>query len=192
MMPLGYSGPLIIYDGNSDRNPPMVIINHMDMFRTQFSIELPASPAEYRNRSTEILNWYNKFVKSDIYWFDFPTIYGGVPERFEWRRSYGNEVVDLGLSWLSKGWKLVRVPFEPSPTKIHRESRQQGVSSDGGEIVAVWVSRHGLAKSGHFELLGSGPQLGQSFALMALATALTLEANVIRLEHTRRRLPNYF
>lgn len=187
VMPRGYSGPLIIYDGNSEQYSPMVVINHMDMFHLSFSIELPAFPAEYRDRSTHIFNWYDKFIKNDIYWFDFPTSYGGLPERFEWRRSLGNEVVGLGrLDWLSKGWKLVRAPIAPSTTKVERKYREPGVSSDGGEIVGVWVSRHSFSKKGHFELLGSGLQFGQSFALMALASALTLEANVIRLKRQRR------
>lgn len=187
-MPRGYSGPLIIYDGNSEQYSPMVIINHMDMFSSRFSIELPAFAAEYRDRSTHIFNWYNKFFKNDIYWFDFPTSYGGLPERFEWRRSMGNEVVGLGrLDWLSKGWKLVRVPIGPSTPKVERNQRELGMSSDGGEIVGVWVYRHSISKNGHFELLGSGLQFGQSFALMALASALALEANLIRLKKQRNR-----
>lgn len=186
-LPSGFRGPIVFYDGPNDFDSVMMVSHHLDRQRLQFGITLPESPSEGRQVSTEILNVDEKMVKSDLYWFELKLTYGGTTERFEWRRSNGKEVGDVGFG--GKGWKLVKLPPFDQRTQenVPREDRELGLAGDGGEVVAVWKYRHSMSRTGHFELCGSGTTLGQSFALMALATAITLECNVIRKEKKRQR-----
>lgn len=108
-------------------------------------------------------------------------------ERFEWRMSHGKEVKELDdWSW---GWKLVRLgdkkdasshldqrpgsgPFKRS------DDREHGLTSDGREIVAVWAANSKFSKNkmGTFRFMSSGAsgELGEEWAIMAVATILRL------------------
>lgn len=186
-LPRGFWGPIVFYDGANNFDSVMMVAHHLDRRRLQFAITLPESPNEMRQLSTQILNVEDKVFKSDIYWFELTLTYGGTSERFEWRRSGGKEVGSMKMG--GRGWKLVRLPpFEQrTQEKMSRELRDRGLASDGGEVVAMWKYRHFVSRTGHFELCGSGPKLGQTFALMALASAITLECNIIRKEKERQR-----
>lgn len=89
----------------------------------------------------------------------------GQVEAFEWRHTMGKEVTDLS-GGMAAGWKLVRL----GAAAIVEEG-----TSDGLEVVAVWVSgRKTLKEAMKFRLLNSGASgmLGDSFAYAAVVTAL--------------------
>lgn len=115
---------------------------------------------------------------------------GGVRrEDFEWRRSHGGEVQQLGNrhAW---GWKLVRLGRAATngdgmgmgvgggAVGGPRDERAEGTTSDGLEVVAAWVEDSCCcwSKSARFRFLGSGltGELGDRWALMAVITALRL------------------
>lgn len=178
-LPYGFTGPIIFYDGPTNTDPVMMVVNHENKRGTKFGVRLPGYLKEKRTQESETLTWSCGFVKSELYWFEFE-VSPGRTERFEWRRSRGKEVESLDMAkW---GWKLVMESHgarKNSSEKQSRKLREEGFASDGGEVVAVWGASYGLSKLGHFELRDRGLELGDSFALMALATSLTVECNTI-------------
>lgn len=178
VMPRGYYGPLIFHDGPNVEDGVMAVAHHLNWRRTRFEISVPSL--------TQLLHADRGLWRNDIYKFETVVGVDEDLERFEWRRSYGKEVRDLEFA--TRGWKLVRVATIAHDTeKKPREDREKGFASDGAQVVAVWTSKRIFSKKGHFELLLPGEKLGPTFHKMALATALTLECNVIRRGHNRQR-----
>ncbi|KAH8677487.1 hypothetical protein BX600DRAFT_129489 [Xylariales sp. PMI_506] len=103
-------------------------------------------------------------------------------EKFEWRPSKGSEVKGLiassgrGVSGL--GRKLVRLSAESDGVGGTRAVRDTGASSDGREVVAVWVDnpKWTMNRAGAFQFLGTGAtgDLGERFRVMAVITALRI------------------
>ncbi|KAK7977645.1 hypothetical protein PG996_003699 [Apiospora saccharicola] len=96
-------------------------------------------------------------------------------ERFEWRKSRGNEVKQLDK--INSGWKLVRIHSEADGVGGTRRARDAGASSDGKEVVAVFAEVSGWSTSSEvvkFRFLGSGAtgEMGPRWSLMAVVTAL--------------------
>lgn len=95
-------------------------------------------------------------------------------EEFEWRRSRGGEVKDLG-GRLSYGWKLVRLASEADHGAVEGE---RGYASDGKEVVAVMAHNASLTltKGCKIEFMGSGLTgvLGERWEIMAVLTAVQL------------------
>jgi hypothetical protein len=61
-------------------------------------------------------------------------------EKFEWRRSHGDETALLRDGKSTYGWKLVRLQSGNSTGNLTKgDSRVLGESSDGKEVVAVWT-----------------------------------------------------
>ena len=61
-------------------------------------------------------------------------------EKFEWRRSHGDETASLRDGKSTYGWKLVRLQSGDSTgNHVRDDSRVLGESSDGKEVVAVWT-----------------------------------------------------
>ncbi|KAI0178694.1 hypothetical protein GGR52DRAFT_569601 [Hypoxylon sp. FL1284] len=101
-------------------------------------------------------------------------------EDFEWRRSRGGEVRSVDQD--ATGWKLVRLG-PSAPTGGHggsRAVRPLGETSDGKEVVAIWVTNDRNYRPGrppfHFELRGNGRNstLGKYFGFVALMSALRI------------------
>jgi hypothetical protein len=107
-----------------------------------------------------------------------------VVEQFEWRQSHGNEVRILdNHGW---GYKLVRLqasaatpssmPPDEDPAKSEGKkpaaAQQDGMTSDGKEVVAVWAdsSEWSKRKLGKFQFMGSGAsgELGDDWARFAV------------------------
>lgn len=91
--------------------------------------------------------------------FTLPIGTRGTAERFEWRRSRGQEVKRLGGR--GSGWELVR----------------NDPHSNAEEVVAVYsVDLCSPKLSGHFGFMGTGAtkELGREWAIMAVVTALSL------------------
>ncbi|KAI0163083.1 hypothetical protein BJ166DRAFT_285094 [Pestalotiopsis sp. NC0098] len=104
----------------------------------------------------------------------------GVREKFEWRASKGNEVKALvgGDRHHASGRKLVRLATEADGVGGTRAVRDQGASSDGREVVAVWADNPKWSgnKAGALRFLGSGASgvLGGRFAVMTIATSVRI------------------
>lgn len=96
-------------------------------------------------------------------------------EKFEWRTSRGGEVKNLDRG---PGRKLVRLSTEADGVGGTRAVRDPGATSDGKEVVAVWAdnARWRENRTGRFQFLGSGAtgELGDGFAVLAVATALRI------------------
>ncbi|KAI4861561.1 hypothetical protein F4820DRAFT_57381 [Hypoxylon rubiginosum] len=101
-------------------------------------------------------------------------------EKFEWRPSRGGEVQSIDP--YGRGWKLVRLGVA-APTGGKgggRSTRPIGETSDGMEVVAIWVTNPLEKKPGQtpfqFELRGNGKNgaLGKHFGFVALMTALRI------------------
>ncbi|KAI1768410.1 hypothetical protein GGR53DRAFT_532333 [Hypoxylon sp. FL1150] len=104
-------------------------------------------------------------------------------EKFEWRRSKGDEVRNIHPH--ARGYKLVRVGREGpgGGSGGERHTRPRGESSDGKEVVAVWGTTghmpHILPTTRRpftFYFCGSGNtgELGEEWRTTAIVTALKL------------------
>ncbi|KAI5465050.1 hypothetical protein BGZ63DRAFT_379261 [Mariannaea sp. PMI_226] len=184
-LPYGFWGPMIFYDGPTDKDPIMMTVKDEGKWANKFSITLPESPDEGVRSRHEAVKWQT-VSKKERYWFGLEV--GHWPDRhldrFEWRRSHGTEVQSVGgTKW---GWKLVRLGQNAAQQAA--AGREEGFSSDGGEIVAVWADAKGLTLTniGEFQLRGSGAtgELGQSFALMAVSSCLCIWLTMMRLSTT--------
>ena len=130
-----------------------------------------------------------------MWWFALSVGPGGQDEAietFQWRRSRGSEIKQLGASW--RGWKLVRMgkggveergsgDGESLPRYSSEDEKgadeEEGLSDENEDVVAVWArtgSWTSLHDIGLFAFLGSGAtgELGQRFAVMALMTSLCI------------------
>lgn len=144
--------------------------------------------------------------RKNKWWFALPVGIDGEVETFEWRRSRGSEIKQLGASW--RGWKLVRMgsssrgqhdaaqyqdadddslPRYSSEDEKHERADSAVASEESGEdeIVAVWAKTGtwtSLHDVGEFAFLGSGAsgELGQRFAVMAIMTALCIWQKAMR------------
>ncbi|KAI1771710.1 hypothetical protein F4818DRAFT_428810 [Hypoxylon cercidicola] len=98
-------------------------------------------------------------------------------EDFEWRHSRGGEVQQLD-KYAGYGWKLVRLGSSATGQGGERPARSSGATSDGKEVVAAWShsTSWSASKVFKFQFLESGATgvLGESFALIALASALKI------------------
>jgi len=126
-------------------------------------------------------------------------------ERFEWRRSRGREIKQLGASW--RGWKLVRLGrrsgqdegaqwdekddeslprYSSGDEKDGRADSAHAIEENGeDEVVAVWAKTGrytSLHDVGEFAFHGRGAsgELGQRFAVMAVMTALCIWQKAMR------------
>jgi hypothetical protein len=102
-------------------------------------------------------------------------------EKFEWRRSHGDETASLRDGKSTYGWKLIRLHSNNESNVVSSESQVSGHSSDGREIVAIWTDDsltwfRGDEKGvvGKFEFIGSGAdgRLGVQWKLFAVVSAL--------------------
>jgi hypothetical protein len=106
-------------------------------------------------------------------------------EKFEWRRTHGDEIASLRGGKSTYGWKLVRLRASDSAgVDIKEDSRILGESSDGKEVVAVWTDDtqtwfRGDEKGvvGKLEFAGIGASvgnggLGEQWKIFAMMSAL--------------------
>lgn len=117
-------------------------------------------------------------------------------ERFEWRRSHGDETASLRGGKSTYGWKLIRLQSGASVgADLQEDSRVLGESSDGKEVVAVWSDDtqtwfRGAEKRvvGKFEFIGSGAVtgdggLGEEWKLFAALSAMHMRQ--VNLQHAQ-------
>jgi hypothetical protein len=193
-LPNGFYGSLILDDASKSTAP---LARASPEGRRGYDVLLPGSiVAESLRRQSRKNKWT----------FAIPVGGNGEVEVFEWRRSRGSEIKQLGASW--RGWKLVRMgssgrgqhdaaeyhekddeslPRYSSEDEKHgRADSVHAIEENGeGEIVAVWAKSGcwtSLHDVGEFAFHGSGAtgELGQRFAVMAVMTALCIWQKAMR------------
>jgi hypothetical protein len=193
-LPNGFYGSLILDDASKSTAP---LARASPEGRRGYDVLLPGSiVAEGLRRQSRKNKWT----------FALPVGVDGEVETFEWRRSRGSEIKQLGASW--RGWKLVRMgsssrgqddaaeyhekddeslPRYSSEDEKHGRADSVHAVEEGGEgeIVAVWAKTGcwtSLHDVGEFAFHGSGAsgELGQRFAVMAVMTALCIWQKAMR------------
>ncbi|KAJ5529274.1 hypothetical protein N7527_002667 [Penicillium freii] len=101
---------------------------------------------------------------------------GTTRERFEWRKSHGNEIRELvGFSY---GWKLVRLTGPVNNVAGSRKERARGYTSDGLEIVALIAhnASWSMTKGFRFAFMGAGltGTMGENWEVVVVTSALQL------------------
>ncbi|KAI1822371.1 hypothetical protein F4861DRAFT_393220 [Xylaria intraflava] len=173
--PFSMKPDLLIHHGISTDMPAMAAV-HQEPFSRSATIILPRRPGSRLSAASERLDSIGAFTK--VMSFSIETSQpGGAREHFEWRHSSGIEVEALGGR--HSGWKLVRVSPPPVYTSIlgKKHNNTLGHSSDGREVVAVWSGPIlFMNKVLRFRFLGAGADgsLGERWAIMAVASALTI------------------
>ncbi|GAB7329858.1 hypothetical protein MBLNU13_g01573t1 [Cladosporium sp. NU13] len=193
-LPGGFYGSLILDYASKSAAP---LARASPEGRRGYDIILPGSiVAEGLRRQSRKNKWT----------FALPVGIDGEMETFEWRRSRGSEIKQLGASW--RGWKLVRMGrssrgqfdaaqyhekddeslprYSSEDEKHERADSAHGIEVGGeDEIVAVWAKTGcwtSLHDVGEFAFLGSGAsgELGQRFSVMAIMTALCIWQKAMR------------
>ena len=193
-LPRGFYGSIILDYASKSTSP---LARATPEGRRGYDVLLPGSSvAEGLRRQSRRNKW----------WFALPVGIDGEVETFEWRRSRGAEIKQLGASW--RGWKLVRlgsnnhgqrdaaqyqeVDDESLPRYSSEDEKHERADSahateeaEEDEVVAVWAKTGcwtSLHDVGEFAFLGSGAsgELGQRFAVMAVMTALCIWQKAMR------------
>lgn len=101
---------------------------------------------------------------------------GTTRERFEWRKSHGNEIKELAGH--SYGWKLVRLAGPVNSLGGSRKERDHGYTSDGLEVVALIAhnASWSMTKGFRFAFIGSGltGTMGQNWEILVVTSALQM------------------
>lgn len=191
-LPRGYYGNMTLASNSS-----APLARAMPEGRRGYDILLPGSSvAETLRRESRKNKW----------WFALPAGPNGEMEKFEWRRSRGSEIKQLGASW--RGWKLVRTrsvgvggdqllnPVDskdvddeslPGYSSEEEQKSQNGevLAGEGSEVVAVWAKTGtwtSLHDVGELAFLNSGAtgELGQRWAMMVLMSSLSIWQKAMR------------
>lgn len=137
---------VVLHSNRYETSPPMATAD-FPSFSSTINIELKATPSYPAEQSTLVKE--GVFSSCRIFSCTLPG--SNVKERFEWKRSSGQEVASL--HGRSHGEKLVRAKT--------------------GEIVAAWTLP-GMSnkKKGKMSFLGNREVLGEKFELMAVICML--------------------
>lgn len=137
---------VVLHSTRYETSPPMATAD-FPSFTSTIDIELKASPSYPTERTT--LAKDGVFSSCRVFYCTLPG--SNVNERFEWKRSSGQEVASL--HGRSHGDKLVRVKT--------------------GEVVAAWtLPGMSTKKKGKMSFLGNREVLGDKFELMAVICML--------------------
>jgi hypothetical protein len=179
--PKGWYGDIILHNGPHTESTPLAISTKDGSCRTDYTISLPALPGTGFSGGEEILR--HPTGRKGRWWFGI-TIGEGADrhlERFEWRRSRGDEVKSIGQSkW--GGYKLVRLGSSKEDEFSSDEDaadEREGFTRDGKEIVAVWATSStfksftGVGEL-HFRGTGATGELGTLWALMTVMSCMSI------------------
>lgn len=176
-----------LYTEAADDGTPVASIASGSMHKNNATITIAASSPSGNDESKEISEPFRRHVSLTHETWEFvASLRSGselYAEKFEWRRSSGDELASLRSGKKTYGWKLVRLhTTEAANPDVSSERREVGESSDGKEIVAVWSDDtqtwfRGDEKGvvGKFEFLGSGrggSGLGDQWRFFAAMSAL--------------------
>ena len=176
-----------LHTGSTAESDPVASAASGSAWRTDTTVTIPvtSSPTASSSASSEIKEPFRNHTSLTHETWDFVCPVGSNGERqvekFEWRRSHGDETASLRDGKSTYGWKLIRLHSNNESNLVSSESKVPGHSSDGKEIVAVWTDDaltwfRGEEKGvvGKFEFTGSGAGcgLGEQWNMFAVVSAL--------------------
>lgn len=174
----GWRSGLVLHSGPSDKDAPLATASKGGKWGCHTRVTLPPLPGSSEDASGEAMHSHVS-LKTATYQFAIEVGGGGEHarrENFEWRSSRSDEVKQLDKH--SRGWKLVRLDACVEGCDAVPGEPPVAVSSDGGEVVAIWAPSSGLSmtKASKFQFLGAGltGELGERWAIMAVITALRI------------------
>jgi hypothetical protein len=184
---VAWSGKISIslHMGSTAESEPIASSASESAWRTGTTVTIPATSTATASPSDsgEIKEPLRKHTSLTHETWDFVCPIGSDGERqvekFEWRRSHGDETASLRDGKSTYGWKLIRLHSESNVVSL--DNKPSGHSSDGKEIVAAWTDDsltwfRGVEKGvvGKFAFTGSGADggLGEQWKLFAVVSAL--------------------
>lgn len=168
---------VVLHDGPTNKHPVMATALGDRWGRTRpITLTLPPRPGG--PHTTDIVESLIPSSSMSPVWSFEASIgpKGTTRERFEWRKSHGNEIKELAGH--STGWKLVRLAASGNNPGGSRKERDFGYTSDGLEVVAIiahnasWSMTKGL----RFTFLGSGltGTMGEAWEILVITSSLQL------------------
>lgn len=158
---------LVLHNGPSETSPPLATLL-FDSWHRQMEVALPPLRGANSEETVRLPGFAHQVFEFKVH-VNKPGEQGAlVYEAFEWRRSRGDAVGQLGGR--SYGWKLVRLANNVLPGAGGGE-----ITSDGREVIAVCTQNaYSMTKVWKFEFTGTGASgaLGERFAVMAVITSL--------------------
>jgi len=136
---------LDLYSGSTTDGTSVANSTSGSLRKNEAVITIPVASQSYDSQGDrEISEPFRRHVslKHETWDFVIAIVTGNerYAEKFEWRRSHGDETASLRDGKSTYGWKLVRLHSGDSFSRNARDdSRVLGESSDGKEVVAVWT-----------------------------------------------------
>lgn len=171
---------VVLHDGPTNKHPVMATAQGDKWGRVRpIAITLPPRPGSQHEDAIveQVVPGGSLKHISPSYTFDMSVgPKGTTPERFEWRKSHGNEIKDL--AGLSYGWKLVRLAGPVNSVGGSRRERDRGYTSDGLEIVALIAhnASWSMTKGFRFAFMGAGltGTMGENWEIVVVTSALQM------------------
>ncbi|KAJ5824751.1 hypothetical protein N7447_007091 [Penicillium robsamsonii] len=171
----------VLHDGPTNKHPVMATARGDKWGRSRpIAITLPPRPGSQHKHDIveQVVPGGSLKHISPSYAFEIcvgPK--GTTPEKFEWRKSQGNEIKEL--AGLSYGWKLVRLtPPVNRSVGGSRKERDHGHTSDGLEVVAIIAhnASWSMTKGFRFAFLGSGltGTMGENWEIVVVTSAVQM------------------
>lgn len=156
-LPQGGPGKLVVHSGLTKHAPPLAIAQYAGTWTTGSKLTLLPTTSDDQPL-VEIMKFRGNGLHLAHNWA-MQTAAGGLPEKFEWRSSKGEDVKSLG--GMSYGWKLMRL--KPGEEEVVAAFTLPKLSR------SIWTA----AK---FQFLGSGAtgELGTQWAKMTVLTFLRI------------------
>ncbi|KAJ5365534.1 hypothetical protein N7517_008420 [Penicillium concentricum] len=172
---------VVLHDGPTNKHPVMATARGDKWGRSRpIEITLPPRPgSQHKHDIVEhVVPGGSLKHSSPSYAFEIcvgPK--GTTPEKFEWRKSQGNEIKEL--AGLSYGWKLVRLtPSANNSVGGSRKERDRGYTSDGLEVVAIIAhnASWSMTKGFRFAFLGTGltGTMGENWEIVVVTSAVQM------------------
>lgn len=170
---------IVLHDGPTNKHPVMATAQSDRWGRSRpIAITLPPRPgSQHQGSIVEQIPGGPLKHFSPSHMFEISVGPKGTSrERFEWRKSHGNEVKKLvGFSY---GWKLVRLTGPVNNVAESRKERALGYTSDGLEIVALIAhnASWSMTKGFRFAFMGAGltGTMGENWEIVVVISALQL------------------
>ncbi|OQD63898.1 hypothetical protein PENPOL_c008G00510 [Penicillium polonicum] len=171
---------IVLHDGPTNKHPVMATAQGDKWGRSRpVAITLPPRPGSQHQDSIveQVIPGGSLKHFSPSHMFEISVgPKGTTRERFEWRKSHGNEIKELvGFSY---GWKLVRLTGPVNNVAGSRKERARGYTSDGLEIVALIAhnASWSMTKGFRFAFMGAGltGTMGENWEVVVVTSALQL------------------
>lgn len=171
---------IVLHDGPTNKHPVMATAQGDKWGRSRpVAITLPPRPGSQHQDSIveQVVPGGSLKHFSPSHMFEISVgPKGTTPEKFEWRKSHGNEIKELvGFSY---GWKLVWLTGPVKSVAGSRKERDRGYTSDGLEIVALIAhnASWSMTKGFRFAFMGAGLTgiMGENWEIVVVTSALQL------------------